>query len=73
MDTYRLFVYRDEGQLVGSAVIIDAANDDKPYKAKTVFCYQISQNLSLMVGWCGLRVLCEGSSDGRAPILLSCL
>jgi hypothetical protein len=28
MDTYRLLVYRDDGQLVGSAVIIDAANDD---------------------------------------------
>jgi hypothetical protein len=29
MDNYRLFVYRDGGQLVGSAVIIDAANDDE--------------------------------------------
>jgi hypothetical protein len=29
MDNYRLFVYRDDGQLVGSAVIIDAANDDE--------------------------------------------
>jgi hypothetical protein len=29
MDTYRLFVYRDDGQLVGSAVVIDAANDDE--------------------------------------------
>jgi hypothetical protein len=28
MDSYRLFVYRDNGQLVRSAVIIDAANDD---------------------------------------------
>jgi hypothetical protein len=29
MDNYRLFVYRDDGQLLGSAVIIDAANDDE--------------------------------------------
>jgi len=29
MDPYRLFVYRDDGQLVGSAVVIDAANDDE--------------------------------------------
>jgi hypothetical protein len=29
MDNYRLFVYRDDGQLVGSAVIIHAANDDE--------------------------------------------
>ena len=29
MDTYRLFVYRDDGQLIESAVIIDAANDDE--------------------------------------------
>jgi hypothetical protein len=27
MDKYRVFVYREDGQLVGSAVIIDAAND----------------------------------------------
>jgi hypothetical protein len=29
MDTYRLYVYRDDGRLVGSAVAIDAANDDE--------------------------------------------
>jgi hypothetical protein len=29
MDAYRLFVYRDDGQLVGSALVIDAANDDE--------------------------------------------
>jgi len=28
-DNYRLFVYRDDGQLIGSAVIIHAANDDE--------------------------------------------
>jgi hypothetical protein len=29
MDTYRLFLYRHDGQLVGSAMVIDAANDDE--------------------------------------------
>jgi hypothetical protein len=29
MDSYRLFVYRDDGQLVGPATVIDAANDDE--------------------------------------------
>jgi hypothetical protein len=29
MDNYRLFAYRDDGQIVGSAVVIDAANDDE--------------------------------------------
>ena len=33
----------------------------------------LPKNLRLMVvEWCGVGVLCEGSSDGHASILLSC-
>jgi hypothetical protein len=62
MDNYRLFVYRDDGQLVGSAVIINAANDDEAIAQAEVVRGSFAAELLDIVG---LRIVKYLPGTGR--------
>ena len=64
MDPYRLFVYRDDGQLVGSAVVIDAANDEAIAQAEVVRGSFAAELLDIE----GLRIVKYLPRTGRSAL-----
>ena len=64
MDTYRLFVYRDDGQLVGPATVIDAANDDEAIAQAEVARGSFAAELLDIKG---LRIVKYLSGNGGSP------
>ena len=64
MDTYRLFVYRDDGQFVGPATVIDAANDDEAIARAEVARGSFAAELLDIEG---LRIVKYLPGNGRSP------
>jgi hypothetical protein len=64
MDAYRLFIYSDDGQLIGPAKIIHAANDAEAIAQAEAIRGSLAAEL-LDVD--GLRIVKYLSSNGGAP------
>jgi hypothetical protein len=64
MDAYRLFLYTDDGQLIGSAKVVHAANDAEAIARAEAMRGSLAAEL-LDVD--GLRIVKYLSDDGRSP------
>ena len=64
MDAYRLFIYSDDGQLIGPAKIIHAANDTEAIAQAEVVRGSLAAELLDIEG---LRIVKYLSGHGKAP------
>ena len=64
MDAYRLFVYSDDGQLIGAATVIHAASDAEAIAQAEAMCGSLAAELLDVEG---LRIVKYLPCNGRSP------